>query len=218
MTGIELPEPERRKTGADHGDRDRQITTLIEIIAGLTKQINRVEGRLNRLAKTVHDTASATDDHDEDDPAEPAPWVWFSPPAATEDDPDTANDPRETVANFIAWYNLTYTGPPGGRSTRIPDCWHQHPGLAAELATLAYTWRAANIGPDATARDAQYWHHQWRPGLLDRLTRDWIHPDCLDGQHRPGGGEPRPDRHTLAEHHTVATSQPSEEARRASGR
>jgi hypothetical protein len=68
-----------------------------------------------------------------------------------------------------------------------------------EVANLAYSWRAANIGTSASPREAQYWHHQWRPGFTDRLAREWVHTDCVDGEHRAGMAE-RADRYTLAEH------------------
>lgn len=60
----------------------------------------------------------------------------------------------------------------------------------------AYSWRAAKIGRAASPREAQYWHHHWRPGFTDRLTRDWIHAGCLDGDHRATGADPRTDRFT----------------------
>jgi hypothetical protein len=67
---------------------------------------------------------------------------------------------------------------------------------APQIANLAYSWQAANLGPSASAREAQYWHHQWRPGFTDRLTREWVHIDCFDDDHRPGGATERPDRFT----------------------
>jgi hypothetical protein len=68
-----------------------------------------------------------------------------------------------------------------------------------EVANLAYSWHAANIGASVSPREAQYWHHQWRPGFTDRLAREWVHTDCVDGEHRAGMAE-RADRFTLAEH------------------
>ncbi|MCA1694488.1 MAG: hypothetical protein LC749_07045 [Actinobacteria bacterium] len=101
--------------------------------------------------------------------------------------------------NFVTWYNITYIGSKAAARNSSPDCWRQHPSLAMELATLVYSWQEANIGPSAKPRDAQYWHHQWRPGFTDRLTREWTHADCLDREHRAAGAAPRPDRFTLAE-------------------
>ncbi len=68
-----------------------------------------------------------------------------------------------------------------------------------EIANLTYSWRAANIGQAASPREAQYWHHQTRPGFTDRLTREWVHADCIDSEHRVAGAAERPDRFTVAE-------------------
>lgn len=174
-------------------DVHRQIAALLEIVGSL-------ESRLSRLAKLV----ARTNNSRGDDASAPAPWVWFNPPTAAGGDPHRSEDPRFTVDNFVAWFNLTYRGIDGGRAKPIPDCWREHPGLAMEVACLAHSWRSANIGPEASARDAQAWHHQWRPGFSDRLARDWVPADCLDDHHLPGGPAPRADRFTLAEQHTQA--------------
>ncbi|MDT7783023.1 MAG: hypothetical protein QOF58_1442 [Pseudonocardiales bacterium] len=181
--------------GAVPGDRDAQIEALTGIVETLTRKLRRVETTLNELtAKPPADT-----EDEEEDPFAPAAWVWFTPPAAAENDPEGEEDPRFTIDNFTAWYNLTFVGVDGGRARPIPACWRQHPGLAMEVAALAYSWRAANIGPNATERDAQQWLHQWRPGFADRLTRDWAHTDCLDGDHRDDGTDTRSDRFELAD-------------------
>ena len=119
----------------------------------------------------------------------------FSPPAAAEDRQHRTDghDPNWTLDNFVAWFNVTYVGLAGGPAKPIPECWRAHPGLAMEVATLAYTWRRANIGDTANVRDAQYWHHQWRPGFAARLT-EWVHTHCLDGRHRETGAVFRADR------------------------
>lgn len=181
------------------GDLNQQIAGLTEILGALSTQITRLEARHNRLARTV--AGKDTKSESGEERPEPAAWAWFSPPAAAEDDPQSREDPRFTVENFIAFFNVTYRGPEGGRAKPIPDCWRHHPGLAAEVATLAYSWRAAHVGSAAAARDAQHWHHQWRPGFTERLGRDWVSPDCLDGHHQPTGATPRADRHTLADEH-----------------
>ncbi|MGW4527890.1 hypothetical protein [Amycolatopsis sp. NPDC004378] len=198
MTGPATP------AGGGTGDaRDAQIKALTEIIGTLAQNLRRVEGKVNQLAKKAADEAK---NDEEEDPTAPAAWVWFTPPAAAEDDPDGDEDPRFTVENFVAWFNLTFVGVDGGRARPIPPCWRQHPGLAMEVASLAYSWRAANIGPEASERDAQYWLHQWRPGFSDRLAREWVRPDCLDGDHRDDGPAPRADRFELAEQHAAAAA------------
>ena len=179
---------------ARSSDVGRQITALTEIVGALATTVSELTDRVKHL-----DKANKSRERDTSDSHEPAAWVWFSPPAAAEDDPDPTDDPQTTVGNFVTWYNITYVGIEGSRAKPIPGCWRQHPGLAMEIATLAYSWREANIGPLAKPRDAQYWHHQWRPGFIDRLNREWTHADCLDSEHRAAGAAQRPDRFTLAE-------------------
>ncbi|WP_034271135.1 hypothetical protein [Haloechinothrix halophila] len=197
----ELPEYERRTTGHDHGERDKQIAAITEIVGTVAQAQRRLEGRINKLAKTMADSPAA--EKQEEDRAAPAAWVWFFPPAAVEDEPAAGQDPPVTVENFVTWYNATFVGTEGSRSKPIPACWQQHPGLAMEVAALAYSWRAANIGPSASARESQSWLHQWRPAFADRLTRDWVHADCLDGDHRDGGAPPRENRFAAGQHAAV---------------
>lgn len=137
-------------------DLDHQIGALTEIVGSLAATIAELGVRIGRLEK-------ATRPREQGDSHQPAAWVWYPPPNAAEDNPDTTGDPRLTVDNF----NITYAGAEGSRAKPIPDCWRKHPGLAMEIATLAYSWRAANIGSAASLREAQYWHHQWRPGFTD---------------------------------------------------
>jgi hypothetical protein len=179
---------------ARSSDIDRQITALAEIVSALATTVAHLSDRVDHLDKANRSRGQ----DDTSDSRKPADWVWFTPPAAA-DDPDITDDPRFTVDNFVAWYNITYVGIEGSRAKPIPDCWQRHPGLAMEIATLAYSWHAANVGASASPREAQYWHHQWRPGFTDRLAREWVHTDCVDGDHRPDGATGRPDRFALAE-------------------
>lgn len=180
-------------------DLDRQITTLTDIVGALATTVNQLNARVDHLARANRSTGQGEqqDDHT------PAAWVWFIPPTAAED------DPRITVDNFVTWYNETYVGIEGSRAKPIPACWRQHPGLAMEIANLAYNWRAANIGASASPREAQYWHHQARPGFTDRLTREWAYADCVDGEHRAAGAGERADRFTRAEQEQPATVETS---------
>ncbi|HEX2289387.1 MAG TPA: hypothetical protein VHH53_04150 [Pseudonocardiaceae bacterium] len=183
-------------------DLDCQITALTEIVGALAATVSQLNARVDRLtsANRPGDRGDRGDGHDEEpENHDPAAWVWFTPPAAAEEDPDIDGDPRITVDNFVTWYNVTYVGVEGSRAKPIPDCWRQHPGLAMEVANLAYSWRAANMGQPANVREAQYWHHQTRPGFTDRLAREWAHTECLDGEHRAAGAHERPDQFTLAE-------------------
>lgn len=151
---------------------DQQIRALVEIVGTVAGSLSQLSSRVDRLADDVRQ-ASAD--------GEPAEWVCGVPPAG--------DDATATVQNFVTFYNATYVGTDGGRSKPIPPCWQAHLALAAEVASLAYMWRAANVGPTANIRDAQQWHHQWRPGFADRMARDWLHADCFDGVHRPSPGE-----------------------------
>lgn len=183
----------------DDSGRDQQIARLLEIIEQLTSDVRQLQDDVEELAARP---PAEPETEPETEPAEPGPWVWFVPPAAAENDPDSDNDPRFTVQNFVAWYNLTFVGLDSSRARPIPACWDRHPALAMEIAALAYTWHAANIGARANPRDAQQWLHQWRPGFSDRLTRDWIHPDCHDGQHHEAAA-PRANRFDLADDHAA---------------
>lgn len=157
-------------TDAEAPSVDRQIRALVEVIGTLAGTVSQLSGRVDQLTAQVQPGRVLAD-------GEPPPWVPVAPEPAPED--DTA----AVVDNFVAFYNQNYVGVAGGRATAIPPCWRQHPGLAAEVASLAYTWRAANMGPAANICDAQQWLHQWRPGFTDRMTRDWLPLDCLDGLH-----------------------------------
>lgn len=147
---------------------DRQIRALVEIVGAVAGGLSQLSGRVEQLAG---EAPSWTDDGD------PAPWVLARPEAADD-------DPQSIVDTFVHFYNATYVGIDGSRAKPIPACWREHPGLATEVASLACAWYAANIGSGANIRDAQQWHHQWRPGFVDRMTRDWVCPDCFDGSHR----------------------------------
>jgi hypothetical protein len=187
-------------TGTGSGGRDQQIGAVLEIVGNLVRDQRRLEGQFNKLVKTLREQERASKDEtddDEVDPDAPAPWVWFSPPAADEPEEgqeDFEEDPQVFVGNFVAWYNVTFVGIEGGRARAIPPCWESHPGLAMEVASLAYSWRAANLGPAASIKEAQYWLHQWRVGFQDRLVRDWVHTDCVDGQHQAVGTRARDNR------------------------
>lgn len=191
--------PGGRAKGGGSGSRDQQIGAVLEIVGGLVRDQRRLEGQFNRLTKMLREQERRDKDtaEDEPDPNAPAPWVWFSPPAPDEPEDgeeDFEEDPQVFVTNFVAWYNTVFVGVESGRAKAIPGCWEAHPGLAMEVASLAFSWRAANLGPEASIKEAQYWLHQWRPGFADRLVRDWVHTDCVDGQHQATGAHTRDNR------------------------
>lgn len=102
----------------------------------------------------------------------PAPWSYHLPPPMTDVD---------VLPTWVAWYNLRYA--PLEYTKRIPYCWQQHGGLAAEIATLAYAWQRAFNDVKANSDAAQMWHDRWLPGFLSRV-RWWAPASCLDGNHR----------------------------------
>lgn len=174
--------------GEDHASRKSDIEQLEHVVGVLIRRTTMLEQSLQRRTATVETST----DGEGRAPMEPAPWVWYEPPELTA-------DPEHNVHAFVSWFNQTYAGSPSGRARRIPSCWEQHPGLAMEVSALAALWHAANRGRGAHPRDATLWHHQWRPGLISRLT-DWVRPQCLDGAHRDAGAPPRANRFAPEQH------------------
>jgi hypothetical protein len=138
----------------------------------------QLPGLLARLPRYLHPHCAAGQHADPAD-GDPAWSLWGA-------DPDALAAHTPQLSGWIEWLNATY----GTAATRrVPACWSQHPGLAAELLTLYYSWRAAY--PEGTSLDAaQGWHGADLPGLLTRLPA-YVHPGCLRGEHRePIAGVP----------------------------
>jgi hypothetical protein len=146
---------------------DRQIRALVGIIGGIADSVAALSGRVDRLASTMESGLS--------DDCPTVPWLLSSPDMATA-------DPAQFLVGFVDYYNATFSGQ-SGRPNPIPACWRKHPGLVAEVPALAYAWRAANQSRSANIRDAEQWLHQWRPGFVDRMARDWVPADCFDSCH-----------------------------------
>ncbi len=144
-------------TALSRDDEEPTVASMLDRMATLTKQVAELKAQVAALGKEKK-TAKAT----------PAEWAWFPVPVLSA-------HPPATVALWVEFYNATYVTTTSSNSTDndhnrpIPECWLQHPGLAAEIATLAASWRAAFVGPDADATSAQNWHDRWRPGFTDRL-------------------------------------------------
>ena len=100
---------------ARSSDLGRQITALTEVVGALATTVSELRDRVKHLDKAN----KSREQNDTSDSHEPAAWVWFSPPAAAEDDPDTTDDPQTTVDNFVTWYNITYVGIEGSRAQPI---------------------------------------------------------------------------------------------------
>ncbi|RSN60519.1 hypothetical protein DMH01_14525 [Amycolatopsis sp. WAC 04182] len=202
MSNEDIPRPPRRQPDEHQdGTGNRQEPTAgdtpeqqIAILRAAIGDLRREVAQQHDLAKDLALQLQRLVADDEADPDQrknrPAPWVPFDPPASG------ARDPLVGIALFVEYYNTTYVGLPGSRAVAIPDCWLNHPGLLAEIATLAYFWRAANTGPRANVKDAQYWHHTFRPGFAARLSSEWTHAHCRASSHKDAGAPARPDRYS----------------------
>lgn len=210
MSDDEIPQPPRPQRPGDHDDGDSSSLASVprDKIAQHEQQIAALRAAVDELKRLITEQRDQGRDFalqlhklvadDELDPDlrrnRPAPWVVFEPPGRT--DPETgASDPLVGIALFVEYYNATYVGLPGSRAVPIPGCWLSHPGLLAEIATLAYFWRVANIGPRANVKDAQYWHQNFRPGFAARLATEWTHAHCRANSHKEAGAAARPDRY-----------------------
>jgi hypothetical protein len=181
-----------RRTDGQEEPEPRSLDELNEVVVGLETMAKTLRRQVEQLTETL---AELTDEPESD--PRMARWLTFLPPEATEDKEHRGETPLFTIAHFVQYYNQTYVGNPGTRAVAIPDCWLDHPGLVAEIATLAYTWREAYLGKKATARDAQYWHDHWRPGFAERMVTEWVHQRCRSDGHKTAGAPARPDRFTL---------------------
>lgn len=195
MTTHDEEEPDRQVTDAGTDSEAADVAGATSTAANPRVRVEQLQHllgaviqRLTVLEQSHRRVSAAVDTADHEGPPamDPAPWVWYVPPELTA-------DPQANVHLFVAWYNEVYVGSENGRARPIPACWDQHPGLAMEIAALAALWHSANRGRGATPRDAQTWHHQWRPAFINRLP-EWIHPHCLDGYHRVAGAAPRTNR------------------------
>lgn len=160
-----------------------------ELGAAVLKLLGDVE-QLTEHVDTLDTTVAALTAKAKADKDVPAEWALF-------DVPERHDHPPATLQLWVEFYNATYvttTQSVGDDHNRaIPGCWLQHPGLAAEVATLAATWRAAFVGPTADAANAQNFHDRWRPGFAARL-RTWA--PCSTERHttNPDGSPERPTR------------------------
>lgn len=143
----------------------RELRSLRDIVNGQQRAIEAIDGALERLVDV------------RDGKLRQAPWCYHKPPPTKDVD---------VLATWVAWFNVRYA--PQEHTKRIPYCWEQHGGLAAEVATLAAAWRRAFNDAKANTDAAQMWHDRWLPGFQSRM-RQWVPADCFDGNHR----EPRPE-------------------------
>jgi hypothetical protein len=185
--------PEQRQPARSRAELDAMTEELWERMQAQQSEIEQLQGKIAEL------------ESDAEDKPRLAPWLPFPAPPAAEDKQHRDQTPVFTVTNFVQYYNAVYVGKGGTRAVAIPDCWPNHPGLVAELATLAYTWRAAHVGKGAKASDAQYWHDRWRAGFAERMITEWTHQQCLTEGHKAVGAAPLTDRFTLEAHDAAAS-------------
>ena len=196
MSDDDIPIPDPGDADDTRDEEDVPIRSAAEIVAMVERLWSQAQAHRG-LLEQLHERVSQLEVEQEDEPQRLARWLAFPAPPAAEDPEHSGETPLFTIAHFVHYYNDTYVGRSGTRAVAIPDCWLDHPGLLAELATLTYTWRAAHIGKHANIRDAQYWHDRWRPGFAERLATEWTHTHCLTDIHKPVGAPSRKDRYTL---------------------
>lgn len=107
--------------------------------------------------------------------AERLPWSW----------PTLSPGEREASATvldgFVESYNRIWAI---SDTQAVPPCWHRHPALAHDLATLAWAYYQAYRDPTATPDLALRFQAQL-PGFAERVDR-WLGADpdaCRAGQH-----------------------------------
>jgi hypothetical protein len=191
----DIPVPDESDADDLHDDTGirRSRAEIDAMVERLWSAAHAHQGRL----EAMHERVSRLEALEDGDTGRLARWLAYPPPPAAEDPEHEGETPLFTIAHFVHYYNEVYTGRPGSRAHSIPDCWLDHPGLLAEIATLTYTWRAAHLGKHANPRDAQHWHDRWRPAFADRLASEWTHPHCLTDIHKPVGTSGLKDRYTI---------------------
>jgi len=138
----------------------RELEDLRVLVAKQSRALEAIDGVLGKLLDA------------RDGALLPPPWCYHEPPPMKNVD---------ILPTWVAWWNLRYA--PQDHTKHIPYCWPQHGGLAAEIATLAYTWQKAFNDVKATSDAGQMWHDRWLPGFLQRM-RFWVPADCFDGTHK----------------------------------
>ena len=211
MNDDEISSPALDVEGHDASEDVRPQRTHAELADLVETLLVHVKAH-QAYIEVLHQKVAALEAVEEEATSHLPPWLTFPPPPAGEDKGNRGESPLFTIAHFVQYYNDVYVGKPGTRAVAIPDCWLDHPGLLAELATLTYTWRAAHIGNKATVRDAQYWHDRWRVGFAERLATEWTHQHCLSDGHKQAGAGPRVDRYT-EEHRLTSAAAASEPLR-----
>jgi uncharacterized small protein (DUF1192 family) len=181
----------RDDTALSRDDEEPTVASMLDRMALLTEQVAELKAQVAAIGKEKKAAK-----------AKPAEWAWFPVPALS-------SHPPATLALWVEFYNATYVTTMSSNSTDndhnrpIPECWLQHPGLAAEIATLAASWRVAFVGPDADATSAQNWHDRWRPGFTDRL-HGWA--PCSSDRHFTSREASPPREHRFTDDESASPS------------
>ncbi len=161
------------------------VSDLAPVVMKLVADMEAVSDHLDSLDEALAGLAAKEKAAKE----APAEWALFPVPERS------ADYPPATLELWVQFYNATYvstTSSTGDDHNRaVPSCWLQHPGLAAEVATLAASWRAGFVGPGADPVAAQNWHDRWRPGFAARM-RAWV--KCSQNRHVPQAEGASPER------------------------
>lgn len=165
--GIDWDEPSGDRSTDDGSDDD--IAALREQVAELAAQVEKQTEALE-----LQDQAIGRLLDQRGGEIRPAPWLYHEKPADGEN--------VDLLPTWVAWWNLRYA-PVNDRRHKIPLCWQEHGGLAAEIATLYWSWLHAFILAKATADAAQNWHDRWLPGFLSRMPM-WAPSSCFEGRHQ----------------------------------
>ncbi|MGZ4558588.1 MAG: hypothetical protein ACXVGB_08115 [Mycobacteriaceae bacterium] len=159
-------------SGAEEVSEDNLVPTVMKLTA-LLESVTEHLATLDETVAALMQERKASEAEEE----KPAEWAWFPVP-------ERSRHPPASLALWVQFYNTTYvttTNNDGADDNRaIPECWLQHPGLAAEIATLAAAWRSVFLGPAADPAAAQNWHDRWRTGFASRL-RGWA--PCSSDRH-----------------------------------
>lgn len=151
-------------------DVRRQLVSLRDLVHSQSRAIEAIDEVMGKLV----DVREAK--------VRPAPWCFHEPPPVEDVD---------ILLTWVAWFNLRYAAL--DHTKQIPYCWHEHGGLAAEVATLAFSWRKAFDDVKANHDAAQMWHDRWLPGFLSHM-RWWAPAECFDGTHKASRPEARRGR------------------------
>ncbi|GAB3917775.1 hypothetical protein GCM10011575_41820 [Microlunatus endophyticus] len=147
----------------------QELRSLRDMVAQHSRILEAIDGVLDRLVDTREGKLRT------------ARWCYHQP---------APMHGVDVLPTWVAWYNLRYA--PQAHTQRIPYCWEQHGGLAAEIATLVASWQHAFNDAKANTDAAQTWHDRWLPGFLQRM-RQWVPADCFDGNHREPRTTPEPE-------------------------